>query len=199
MHLPLEGCEDLWMKLIDYNTIIGSIYRHPKNNTNSFIEILSQKLSISKNCGFYILSDMNINLLGSDSVSNEFINMLFSYSAIPLIDKPTRVSASSATLLNLIVTNDTCRKINPGIIRTDIFEHFPVFCAVTDKLTSKNQRANETFYRDMKQFCADDYREDLSSLLTNFASTLPEITANNFNSIFDSFQKLLLMLISMLL
>ena len=113
LNLHLEGCEDLWIKLIDYNTIIGSIYRHPKNNTNSFIETLSQKLSVVKNCCFYILGDMNINLLGSDLVSNEFINMFPSYYPISLIIKPTRVAASSATLLDLIVTNDTCRKINP--------------------------------------------------------------------------------------
>ena len=43
----------------------------------------------------------------------------------------------------------------------------------------------------MKQFCTDDYREDLFSLLTNFVSTLPEITANNFNSIFDSIPKII--------
>ena len=139
----------------------------------------------------FILGDLNIDLLGSDSVSNEFINMLSSYSAVPLIDRPTRVAASSATLLDLIVTSDACSKINPGIIRTDISDHFPVFCAVTDKLTSKNQRANETFYRDMKQFCTDGYSEDLFSLLTNFASTLPEIKANNFDSIFVSFSKII--------
>ena len=134
---------------------------------------------------------MNINLLGFDSVSNEFINMLSSYSAIPLIDKPTRVAASSATFLDLIVTNDACRKTHPRIIRTDISDHFPVFCVVTDMLTSKNQRANDTFYRDMKQFCTDDYRKDSFSLLTNFVSTLPEISGNNFNSIFDSFSKII--------
>ena len=43
----------------------------------------------------------------------------------------------------------------------------------------------------MKQFCTDDYREDLFSLLTNSVSTLPKITANNFNSIFDSFSKII--------
>ena len=30
LNLQIEGCEDLCIKLIDYNTIIGSIYRHPK-------------------------------------------------------------------------------------------------------------------------------------------------------------------------
>ena len=156
----------------------------------SFIETLSQKLSIVKNSCFCILGDMNINLLGSDSVSNEYINVLSSHSAISLMDQLTRVAASSATPLDLIVTNDTSRKINPGIIRTDISDYFPVFCAVTHKLTSKNQRANKTFYRNMKRLCADDYREDLFSLLTNFVSTLPEITANNFNIIFYSFSKI---------
>ena len=104
-------------------------------------------------------------------------------------DLNLRVAASSTTLLDLVVTNGICRKINSGIIRSDVSDHFPVFCAVTNKLTSKNQLASETFYRDMKQFWADDYRKDLFSLLTNFVSALPRITANNFNSIFDTFAK----------
>ena len=93
---------------------------------------------------------MNINLQGSDSIPNEFINVLSSCSAISLIDKQTRVAASLSTFLDLIVTNDTCQKINPRVIRSDISDHFPVFCAVTNELTSKKQLANETFYCDMK-------------------------------------------------
>lgn len=78
------------------------------------------------------MGDFNINLLKVDKhvPSSEFLECMYTMSYIPLISKPTRVTATSATLIDNIFTNnltvnstETCS----GILYTDISDHFPVF------------------------------------------------------------------------
>ncbi|XP_065639505.1 zinc finger BED domain-containing protein 5-like [Hydra vulgaris] len=48
--------------------------------------------------------------------------------AIPLINRPTRVSANSATLIDNIITTDVFNNnIQKGILTADITDHFPIF------------------------------------------------------------------------
>ena len=74
------------------------------------------------------MRDFNINLLNNDVhiTTAHFINTQFSYTFIPLINKPTRVSDKSDTLINNIFTNmlinDTSNNIN-GIFYIDITDH----------------------------------------------------------------------------
>ena len=76
------------------------------------------------------MGDYNFNLLnsGNSKVTSDFTELLFSYSFVPLINKPTRVKETSATLIDNILCNDIQNKtmIN-GIMYTDISDHFPVF------------------------------------------------------------------------
>ena len=44
-----------------------------------------------------------------------------------IADKPTRVTATSSTLLDHILTNDVISQITPGILNSDDNDHFPTF------------------------------------------------------------------------
>ncbi len=72
------------------------------------------------------MGDFNIDLLKSDShaATSDFINTLFSASYFPLINRPTRVAETTATLIDNIFTNqyDEDNHLS-GIIPTD----FPIF------------------------------------------------------------------------
>ena len=50
---------------------------------------------------FFLMGDFNINILNSQShqPSNEFISLMISNSLYPLISKPTRITSSTATLI----------------------------------------------------------------------------------------------------
>ena len=54
------------------------------------------------------MGDFNVNLLNTDThvLSNDFLNLIYSHAFIPLITKPTRISKSSATLIDNIFSND---------------------------------------------------------------------------------------------
>ena len=113
------------------NILIGVIYRPPNTDINRFNEYLTeimQKINKENKLG-YLMGDLNINLLNCDKhiPSNEFLNLMYAHSYIPLISKATRISKSSATLIDNIFTNNIMFDNMNGILVTDISDHFPIF------------------------------------------------------------------------
>ena len=53
---------------------------------------------------------------------------MFSFHQVPLINKPTRITANSITLIDNIFTNKIDSNYFQGIFYTDISDHFPIFC-----------------------------------------------------------------------
>ena len=79
----------------------------------------------------YLLGDINIDFLKTDehSPTSSFVDTLYSYNVFPLITKPTRVTKTSATLIDHILTNnlDSESRHKQGILCTDISDHYAVF------------------------------------------------------------------------
>ena len=93
-----------------YNTIIGCIYRPPSYSLKSFNELLTSQLSILHNekKQLYIAGDFNVNtdpLVKNDINTQTFKNIFSSNFLFPLIDKPTRVTCHSATIIGNIFSN----------------------------------------------------------------------------------------------
>ena len=55
----------------------------------------------------------------------------------PLIDRPTRITSHSATLLDNIFTNVFDNKIKSGIFVSNITDHYPIF-QITSSLSIKS-------------------------------------------------------------
>ena len=53
--------------------------------------------------------------------------MLASNGYFPLISLPTRVTAVSSTKIDHLIMNDHKNIIFPGIIKTDLIGHYPIF------------------------------------------------------------------------
>ena len=96
------------------------------------IDIMDTLNSENKNC--VIMGDMNIDLLrfGSHTKTADYLDNLFSHGFLPLITKPTRLSNSSATLIDHY-TNDIYNKGHSGIITTDVADHFGIFTSHMEK------------------------------------------------------------------
>ena len=112
--------------------VIGVIYRPPGTDVSQcnilLNEILSKIQKEGKIC--YLLGDYNINLFNYEvhSPTAEFIDLMYSHSFVPLVNRPTRISGQSATLIDNIFTNNyqnVCETMQ-AILVTDISDHFPV-------------------------------------------------------------------------
>ena len=81
----------------------------------------------------FVCGDFNIYLLknnnkGNNKGTQHCVEVLFSLGIYPLIDKPSRITDSNATLIDNIFTNELNSYITSGLLINDISDHLPVFC-----------------------------------------------------------------------
>ena len=90
--------------------LIGCIYRPPNTDINVFIArlaFLCEDISKDyKNYKITITGDFNFDIFLNNKFVTEYPSLMYSYDFMPLILRPTRVSATSATLLDHIWIND---------------------------------------------------------------------------------------------
>ena len=90
------------------------------------------------------IRDFKLNCLKfhQSSEIRQFFNNMFEKGVLPLINRPTRVTTSSATLIDNIFTNCPFDKsFKKGIIKTSISDHFTIFVAVKiSNEKTKNQK-----------------------------------------------------------
>ncbi len=89
------------------NIVVGAMYKPPKAPHSDFMFLFQRIIAQTANYRCLLTGDFNINILNYDicSATQNFIDTIFSHSFIPLIDKPTRISKTSATLIDNIFTN----------------------------------------------------------------------------------------------
>ena len=112
--------------------VIGVIYRM----ANSSVDVLNDRISD-------ILGDLNIDLLKADDLraTGELLDVLYCCNVFPLITKPTRVTSTTATLIDHILTNtldDDMMHIQ-GILCTSISDHYAVFHVASNAKTDHAQ------------------------------------------------------------
>ena len=136
-------CESMFIEIdksvfgSERNMLVGVIYRPPNTDIKLFIAALKEILENvqSENKVLHLVGDYNINLLNVDShsLTADFNDTIYSYGLVPLITRPTRVTETSATLIDNIFTNKTIRygESMHGILVSDISDHYPIFCIET--------------------------------------------------------------------
>ena len=74
--------------------------------------------------------------------TSDFINTMFSLSYIPLINRPTRVTEHSASIIDNIFTNHhKTTNYMAGIIPTDVSDHFSIFHIIYNDVKSQIPKA----------------------------------------------------------
>ena len=116
----------------DRNVIIGVIYRPPNSDVVQFTSLISGKLQNIKteNKKCFLLGDYNINLLNAEKrhPTSDFLENMFSYEYIPLINKPNRVTGQTASLIDNIYCDHVPSELTlSGLFYRDVSDHYPVF------------------------------------------------------------------------
>ncbi|XP_065678226.1 uncharacterized protein LOC136093192 [Hydra vulgaris] len=146
-------CESLCIELYNKTTkniIVNAIYRKPSGNLKKFKTHLNTFLTkVNKERKhIYVVGDINLNLLKQASNKiKHFIDKLLQHNVIPTINKPTRITKKSSTLLDNKITNNFYNNyISTGIIKTDLSDHFPTFL-ITSNITINNNSSKFIIYR----------------------------------------------------
>ena len=190
-----EYLESVSVELTNLNrrVVVVAVYKPPGVNLNSFYDSMCTILNIIKheNKLAYILGDFNLDLLKCNDhlPTSEFYELMYSYSYLPTITKPTRVTADTATLIDNIFSNDSrVNEHRSGILYTDISDHFPIFSFnpnVSTSYSEHNEQPNAVQYHraysnhNMRNFTAALCSYDWSQV---FSIDEPQVTYSTFNN-----------------
>ena len=168
------------------NVIIGVIYKPPNFNSSDFIDslstILSRIESEQKDC--FLLGDYNFDLMkySTHGDTESFLNTLNTYCYRPLITKPTRVTTRTGTCIDNIFSNVLSDPILPGILYTDISDHFPIFSIIQKKINLRPQKKPSNYPRvNVSALKADLSNEDFTDVMNS----------NDVNVSYDRFMNIL--------
>jgi len=146
--------ESIFIEIVnksERNIIVGVIYRpntEPHANMDIFssnIEDIMDTIQNEKNKQCMIMGDCNVDLLRftSHAKTNDFLEGIFSHGFIPVISKPTRVTTSSATLIDHMYSNLITSSYHSGIIINDVADHFGTFCIYERKSKHSEQATSK--------------------------------------------------------
>lgn len=153
------------------NFITGVVYRPPSGSLVEFFrqfEILLDSLS-SIDIPVVILGDFNIDLLKSGDTSvNEFVDLLSMYGFSNNITLPTRINASSKTLIDLCLTNQDKSAVKAGVLVSAVSDHLPLFCFIPKYSLPHVLAENSTkTTRMITKHAVDNFREHIASVNWN--------------------------------
>ncbi len=167
LNVQKDDYESVWIEIINSkskNIVCGCIYRHPRANLEEFNEYMNKTLvTLSReNKDTFIAGDFNIDLLKLEKNNSyqDFYNLMTSYSFLPQIVHPTRVTNSSATVIDNIYSNCSEISQNSGNILIKISEHFSQFVAVNRK--KPDFKKCNIFQRDYSSYDTRAFRDDVS-------------------------------------
>lgn len=161
---PNADLEQLWIKiqLNNKSLAFGNIYRPPTGNLRLCVDQLDDVLStiVPVVDDVICVGDVNVNLFNLNNPISDTFN---AYSFLQLINEPTRVTSTTASLLDPIFVSSSEMISKSGLINCDaISDHHLVFC----DLIFKNRKLLDKIitFRDFKNFNNDRFANDLHNL-----------------------------------
>ena len=163
-------CESIFIEIKNNskkNIVIGCIYRHHSPISEfctTYLDNLLKKITKSKKmCA--LLGDFNIDLIKYDSQMSvgSFYDQISAHSFRPLILQPSRLTSSTATLIDNIFINDLSCSSNGGNITTSISDHLIQFSQIDSFDTFQKFDKNSKSTRNWQIFNKREFEEELSN------------------------------------
>ena len=151
---------------------IGIFYRPP--NVNTFLETFLNDLKLIDltKSEVYFLGDFNINLLLNDKfvlkenqpfdirnlsspLLSKYKELCQTFSLKEIINEPTRVTSSTSSLLDHILTNSGWKVSQKGVIDVGLSDHQLIYC------TRKILRAKQNTYNQIRVRSFKNYTQEI--------------------------------------
>ena len=172
IYVPESQVESVWIstRLKGDNVAIGIMYRPPSADNDYFSAMLNQLDFIHDKFDKVILmGDLNFNYDFDVSLRNNPIHNIESlYEMEQLVTNPTRVTTTSSTLLDVILSNVSQYHVLTRVHELSVSDHYLVYTILKFKKPFLNHR--EVKFRNFKDFNAGAFMNDLRSS-TSIANT----------------------------
>ena len=171
------------------NILLGSLYRPPNTNDTEFLTYFDNIVSKleSMKLDYVIGLDHNLDLLKAHKhrSTRKFVDIMLNHECLPVITKPTRITKTTATLIdNIIISKRLQKQFDCGIIIDDISDHLPCYLKICD--IKPGLKAPEKInYRKINDKAINRINIDLSN------HDWSELTTKCANEAFNSFHAIL--------
>ena len=160
--------------------MLGTVYRTPNTNVNTFIDYLDTLIEPLKNS--YELIQMgvfNICMLQDNNYSRNFVNRMHTHLLFPTILEPTRVATvlrngvyhTTETLIDNVFINKQLQ-YKSGLLHLSISDHYPIFISVSQNANTQTNTNNLIRFRNINNNSIDKFNSELETL---FESTIKYI------------------------
>ena len=163
--LESDDCEMLWLQLFERKhsaiSLIGFIYRPPSSDS-LLDECIASNIEAAriKSSKFYILGDVNVNILNRTSNNNNLFKALKDLGLRQIVNSVTRPSSSAC--LDNIYTNCQNSTTHCKVHEIGLSDHFPISFTLRKPKQSRNHHLVKTF-RSFKNFDEHEFYQDLQS------------------------------------
>ena len=166
----LAGVEDIWIQ-VQFRKfpsfIIGCVYRHPKALVTSFTYLSDVfKNILLRKKPVFVMGDFNDDLLTRGNNLNKIVRNL---NLKQVIDKPTRITRNSSTLLDVVITNNAEMIMKSDVEPGSVADHEVISIVINIK-KPKHEPIIRT-YRSHKNYSQNSF----CNLLLNNAHLLNRI------------------------
>ena len=168
-----DGCEATFIEIPtpgkQKDIMIGAIYRHPHNNHESFYGEFARFIEkTSSKFHLILMGDINIDV--SPQVKNvqktDYKNLLFSLGIKNMISKPTRITKTTETIIDHILTNLPNEIMDAGILMAKVADHLPTYALCG--LSSSKQKTSNLFQRSITEAKKEQFRNTFKEEVASF-------------------------------
>ena len=173
------------------NITVSCVYRTPGSDVDLFCESLEQIFSdVMPRKSMFICGDFNIDLMKYETHNGtkRFLDCMYGLGFYPLIDRPSRITTHSCTLIDNIFTNQINYSIRSGLLMNDITDHLPIFALCNYEI--ENKKSDPVKYvRNLKNENVSLLIESLSQEMWNNVLQSDDVNVAYINFI-ETFSKL---------
>ena len=160
--------------------LICIVYR-PPSARNECIDLFEEEISIAQTTGLEILmmGDFNIDMKVSANI--KWQNLINLFDLTQLVTEPTRITPTSATIIDHVYTSHPENIINCSVSSISLSDHFPIrfTCKINNKIPKHKHIT--TSYRCYKHFDENLFLSELTNDLNTFVADKLSID-EDFNS-----------------
>ena len=197
MNVP--ACEDVWIEVTTNpktKFVIGTVYRHPQQNFQTFETAFKRNLKLSKTYKKYvIMGDFNIdyNCYDTNAIVKKYADEITCLGCEQMIVLPTRISPNRQSILDHIYIENSMLNeiICVGVIKFDISDHHPTIITLKTKTQRKDiarplvrkiqTNKIEKFVEELDKNLQKHFRDDLMHKNINvLISCVKTVTDNIF-------------------
>ena len=186
-----SGLHQLWIQVQNKklrSLLVCIVYRPPEIGIACLENELLPKYieALSRNKDIVLTGDLNCDLLSNNPRGEALLSFCATVNATQLIDKPTRVTENSRSLLDVILVSDPVLVKSSGVLEITISDHFLVYVVIN--LRSPKQAPTYIVTRTFRNYKADQFANDIAHIPWDTMNLIDESVDNSL----DAFNDLLL-------